>query len=269
MDDLQIMALDQNDITTWNFESIKANLKSALSVYQNTVYTDETIKSAKDDKATLARAKKLVEDRRKAYKEQCLAPYTAIEPRIKELVTMIEDQRLLIDGVVKDYTDRQKQEKEKEVRAYYDRKAAPLGDLSSKLFEKLLDPKWLNASTKRAKYEEEVQLSINNAARDIQFIRAMDSPFVDTLLETYVRTLSMEEVQRQAEELKKAHEKAGFSEQPTATFHTTEAVPVGSSPEADKEKGTILRVYASQNQLGQIMDFMKAIGVQFDVQQDV
>ena len=37
----------------------------------------------------------------------------------------------------------------------------------------------------------------------------------------------------------------------------------------DKEKGTILRVYASQNQLGQIMDFMKAIGVQFDVQQDV
>lgn len=269
MNDLQIIALEQNDITTWDFDRIKANLESALSVYQNTVYTDETIKSAKDDKATLAKAKKLVEDRRKAYKEQCLAPYTAIEPRIKELVTMIEDQRLLIDGVVKDYTDRQKQEKEKEVRAYYDRKAAPLGDLSSKLFEKLLDPKWLNASTKRAKYEEEVQLAINNAARDILSIRAMDSPFVDTLLETYVRTLSMEEVQRQSEELQKAHEKAGFSEQPVAASHTTEPVAAVNAPAANKEKGTLLRVYATQNQLSQIMDFMKAIGVQFDVQQDV
>lgn len=269
MNDLQIVALGKSDITTWDFERIKKNLESALSVYQNTVYTDETIKSAKEDKATLAKAKKLVEDRRKAYKEQCLAPYTAIEPQIKELVTMIEDQRLLIDGVVKDYTDRQKQEKEKEVRAYYDRKAAPLGDLSSKLFQKLLDPKWLNASTKRAKYQEEVQLAINNAAHDILSIRSMDSPFVDTLLETYVRTLSMEEVQKQAEELQKAHEKAGFSDQPAATLHTTEPVPVVSAPEANKENGTLLRVYASQNQLGQIMDFMKAIGVQFDVMQDI
>ena len=269
MNDLQIIALEQNDITTWDFERIKANLESALSVYRNTVYTDETIKSAKDDKATLAKAKKLVEDRRKAYKEQCLAPYTAIEPRIRELVTMIEDQRLLIDGVVKDYTERQKQEKEKEVRAYYNRKAAPLGDLSFKLFEKLLDPKWLNASTKRAKYEEEVQLAINNAARDILSIRAMDSPFVDTLLETYVRTLSMEEVQRQSEELQKAHEKAGFSERPVAASHTTEPAAAANMPAADIEKGTLLRVYASQNQLGQIMDFMNAIGVQFDVQQDI
>ena len=70
MNDLQIVALEQMDITTWDFERIKANLESALTVYQNTVYTDETIKSAKDDKATLAKAKKLVEDRRKAYKEQ-------------------------------------------------------------------------------------------------------------------------------------------------------------------------------------------------------
>ena len=108
MNELQIVALEQNDITTWNFEQIKDNLESALAVYENTVYTDETIKSAKDDKATLAKAKKLIEDRRKAYKEQCLAPYTAIAPKIKELVFMIEEQRLLIDDVVKDYTDRQR-----------------------------------------------------------------------------------------------------------------------------------------------------------------
>ena len=58
MNDLQIAALERTDIATWDFERIKANLGSALAVYKNTVYTDETIKSAKDDKATLAKAKK-------------------------------------------------------------------------------------------------------------------------------------------------------------------------------------------------------------------
>ena len=269
MNDLQIVALEQNDITTWDFASIKANLEAALSVYKNSVYTDETIKTAKDDKATLAKAKKLVEDRRKAFKEQCLAPYAEIEPQIKELVAMIEDQRLMIDGVVKEYTDRQKTEKEKEIRAYYDRKAVPLGDLASKLFEKLLDPKWLNASTKRLKYEEEVQLAINSAAQDIQSIRAMGSPFVDTLLETYVRTLSLEEVKKQAEELQEAYDKAGFSNKPEAAVQTINQESVMNTLAVDMEKGTLLQVYASQNQLGQIMDFMNAIGVRFEVLQDV
>ena len=269
MNELQIMTLDERDITSWDFDHIKADLETALSEYKSIVYTDESIKSSKNDKATLAKAKKLVEDRRKAFKEQCLAPYTAIEPKIKELVTMIEDQRLMIDEVVKDYTERQKQEKEKEIREYYDRKSSELGSLADALFGKLLDPKWLNASTKRVKYEEEVQLAINNALRDVQTIRDMNSPFVDTLLDTYAHTMSLEEVQRKNEELQEAHKKAGFSEQPEAETAAPKVQPVLDIPAANMETGTLLRVFANQNQLCQIMDFMKAIGVRFDVQQDV
>ena len=36
------------------------------------VYTDESIKSAKDDKAALAKVKKMIEDQRKAYKAKSL-----------------------------------------------------------------------------------------------------------------------------------------------------------------------------------------------------
>ena len=45
MNDLQIVALEQMDITTWDFERIKANLESALTVYQNTVYTDDSLRT--------------------------------------------------------------------------------------------------------------------------------------------------------------------------------------------------------------------------------
>ena len=112
MNELQIVNLEQTDITTWNFAGLKEELSRALSVYKTTVYTDETIKMAKDDKAKLAKAKKIVEDQRKAYKAKCLAPYEALEPQIKEIVGMIEEQRVAIDDVVKDFTERQKAEKE-------------------------------------------------------------------------------------------------------------------------------------------------------------
>ena len=68
------------------------------------------------------KAKKVIEDCRKAYKAQCLAPYEALEPQVKELVSMIEEQRLLIDETVKEYENRQKQEKEVAVKTYYDKK---------------------------------------------------------------------------------------------------------------------------------------------------
>lgn len=265
MNELQIIDLEQTDITTWNFAGLKEELSRALSVYKTTVYTDETIKMAKEDKAKLAKAKKIVEDQRKAYKAKCLAPYEVLEPQIKEIVGMIEEQRVAIDDVVKDFTERQKAEKEEIVRKYYEKKAFVLGDLATPLFEKILDPKWLNASTSKAKVEEAVQIAINNALTDIDAIKSMESPFVDTLLEKYVATLSLDEAKAKHFELVEAATKAGLNQQQAeVTFQTakTEDKPVV----ANAEEGTVLKVYASQYQLNQITDFMKAIGVTYEVQ---
>ena len=59
MNDLQIVNLEQTDITAWDFARIKEELAQTLSQYQSIVYTDDTIKSAKNDKATLAKAKNI------------------------------------------------------------------------------------------------------------------------------------------------------------------------------------------------------------------
>ena len=91
MEELQLVSLEQTEITAWNFAALKEELARALSVYKTTVYTDDTIKLAKDDKAKLAKAKKIVEDQRKAFKAKCMEPYDAIEPQVKELVAMIEN----------------------------------------------------------------------------------------------------------------------------------------------------------------------------------
>ena len=268
MNDLQIVRLENTDITGWDFAMLKAELQSRLDSYAGLVYTDETIKSAKTDRTTLNKVKKAIEDARKAYKARCLAPYEALEPQIKELVEMVEKQRLLIDETVKDYETRQKEAKEIEVRKYYDRKAVVLGAYADALYSKLLDKKWINATTARAKYEEGIMVAINGAVADMEAIRGAETPLVETLLDVYVETLSMEKVKEKQEELEVAAKKASLTtvEEAVEAIGTSVQAPViASQVIADTEAGTVMRVYATQNQINQISDFMKAIGVRYEL----
>ena len=263
MEKLQLVNLEQKEITSWDFGALKEELSRALSVYKTATYTDDTIKFAKEDKAKLAKTKKILEDQRKAFKAKCMEPYNALEPEIKDLVSMIEEQRVAIDEVVKDYTERKKAEKEKEIRAYYDKKAHVLGDLAAPLYEKILNPKWLNASS-RKKYQEEMQTKINEVSHDIQTLMAQESPFEETVIEKYVATLSVEEAKAKQEELMLAASKAGLCQ-------SKENSPVVPETQKeiiiDSEDGILVKMYGSKNQITQMMDFAKAIGVKIVIQQ--
>ncbi len=261
MDELQIMNLEGSEINTWDFPIIKAELQHRLDLYSGLVYTDDTIKDAKSDRATLNKVKKAINDAEKAYKMKCLAPYEALRPQIKELVDLVEEQRILIDSTVKDYENRQKEAKEQEVRRYYDRKAVVLGEYAGLLYDKLFDKKWTNASTGKSKYEEAIQIAISKAATDIEEIKALNSPFIDTLLETYIATLSVDKVKEKDVQLTEAAQKAGLTNQPAEV-----PVKVVTSPINDEtEQSVTMKIYANQNQLDQITDFMKAIGVHYDM----
>lgn len=268
MNELQIANLENTEITTWDFPMIKAELQRRLDTYASIVYTDESIKDAKNDRATLNKVKKAIDDARKAYKAKCLAPYEALEPQIKELLDLVEGQKNLIDGTVKDFEERQREAKEQEVKKYYDRKAVSLVGYADALYPKLFDKKWVNASKTKAKYEEEVQAAINGAAADIKAIQALNSPFVDTLFEVYVDTLSMDQVQAKQKELEEAARKASL----TTVEAAAAAVGVQTPAQAEKpqnsanaEDGVAMKIYASQGQMNQIMDFMKAIGVRYEL----
>lgn len=263
MEELQVMQLENTEIASWDFEKIKGQIQDRLDVYKNIVYTDDNIKSAKEDRSTLNKAKKVIEDYRKEYKAKCMAPYETLEPKIKELVEMIEKQRMLIDDRVKDFEKKQKEEKELEVKKYYNRKAFVLGTLAEPLYNKLLDAKWLNASTSKVKYEEEVQLAINSALNDINIIKNMNSPYVDTLLEKYIETLSMEVVKAKLDELEIAACKAGMTQQEKSqvVISNEEKTEI----KANETEGVNVKIYANTTQMRQICDFMKAIGVNYEM----
>lgn len=261
MDNLQLTALDNTGITGWDFDGLKAELGRRLQAYEVIACTDENIKLVKGDRAELNKAKKVIEDARRAYKAKCLEPYDALEQRIKELTDMIEQQRLAIDAAVKRYEDLQKEEKEREIRRYYDRKASVLGEYADALWEKLFDPKWANASTTRSKYEEAVIVAVNGAKRDMDAIRAMASPFTKALLEEYVRTLSIEAAQAKLDEITRTNLSAGID----MSVPSPTEPPRAPQEAEDAADGIMLKIHASTRQLEQLCDFMTAIGVQYEV----
>lgn len=268
MNELQIANFEQTEITTWDFPMIKAELQRRLDTYKNIIYTDESIKDAKNDRATLNKVKKAIDDARKAYKAKCLAPYEALEPQVKELLDLVEGQKNLIEGTIKDFEDRQKEAKEQEIKKYYDRKAFLLGEYADALYPKLFYKTWLNASTTTAKYEEEVQSAINGAVLDINAIKALNSPFVDTLIDVYVDTVSMEQVQAKHKELEDAARKASLTTVGTASAAVGTQIPAPiekSQISANAEDGVAIKIYSNQSQMNQIMDFMKAIGVRYEL----
>lgn len=261
MEELQLMSLEITEITSWDFEAVKEDLVRALSVYKSTIYTDDTIKIAKDDKSQLAKAEKMIDGQRKAFKAKCMEPYNTIEPQVKELLAIIEEQKSAIDEVVKDYDNRKKSEKETEIRTYYDKKAQVLGDLASSLFDKILDKKWLTASSGK-KYKEEIQIKINDVLEDINVLKGLNSPFINTVLEKYVATLSVDEAMAKHEELAVAASKAGLGLDGNKQISTT----LVNNGKVDSEEGTFVRLCGSEKLIAQVLDFAKAIGITVEIQ---
>jgi hypothetical protein len=73
--------------------------------------------------------------------------------------------------------------------------------------------------------------------------------------------MSLDAVKSQNEEFLAATEKAGLNQ------NAQDIAPVDKQEKkTDADEGVNVKIYASQSQLNQIFDFMKAIGVTYEVQ---
>lgn len=182
-DDQFIKAID------FNFDELKAEITTALEKYQGLVYSDESIKDAKTDRALLNKFKEALESKRKDVKKQCLAPYEAFEKKIKELTALVDEPILAIDGQVKGYEQAKKDEKKAEITDYYE---AHIGDLAPLLpLTKIFDDRWLNATAKIAAVQGEIDAFITRTTADLQTISDLKSEFEIQIKDVYLRTLNL------------------------------------------------------------------------------
>lgn len=262
MENLELYNLKDTEVSALDFEGMKTYLENALVSYRNNVYTKENLAAAKEDKAELNKVKKMIEDKRKEYKAKCLAPYEAVEYKFKELVDIIEDQRIKIDAAVKEIDAKSKLDRESALRKYYDSKSASLGNYADRMYKRIFADRWFKESYSMKKCEEEIIVSISASVNDLEKFKQLRSPFLDEIIEFYLNGGSFEACIAKNEELAKAAEKAGAvvngGASKTVVVHEIE-------DKANSADGITVRIKGSKLQLEQVFDFMKIMGVDFEV----
>ena len=100
--ELKIQPYKQPNAIVFNFDELKTAIETKASEYASLVYTDEQIKTAKNDRANLNKLKKALNDERLKQEREYMKPFDVFKAQVKELVTIIDKPCNLIDTQIKE-----------------------------------------------------------------------------------------------------------------------------------------------------------------------
>lgn len=201
---LVISPLQKMEAIKFNYEELKGGLTASLEKYKNLVYTPDTIKEAKDDRATLNALKKSLNDEKIKIKKEFEVPYKDFEDKIKELIELVDKPASEIDKQVKLFEEQEKAKKRETINTIYSENIGAYADLIP--LEKLYDPRWENKTYKETDIKKEIQDAVKKADSDLKVIANLKSDFEFQIKDVYFKTLDLGqaliEEQRLAEQKK-------------------------------------------------------------------
>lgn len=171
---------------TFNYEELKTAIAEKAELYAHVVYTDDTIKEAKADKATLNKLKKTLNDERIRREKEYMKPFNEFKSQVNEIIAIIDKPVQLIDSQIKDYQDRQKTEKSNEIEKLIRAYAFP----PELRLELIWNPKWLNASFSMNQVKAEVEQKLEEINSDLAMIDKLEK-FSFEAREIYFESLNL------------------------------------------------------------------------------
>ena len=141
-------------VTITNYEELKKELIEKTNLYKSIVYTEETIKDAKTDRANLNKLEKAINDEKIRVKNQFLKPYEDFETKCKELMAMVKDASTNIDNQIKTFESKQDEEKVEKIGKIFDEYVGEYKDLVE--FGTIFNDRWLNKTFTLKKVEEDI-----------------------------------------------------------------------------------------------------------------
>lgn len=148
---------------SFNYEELKAELTEKVAFYETLVYTDDQVKDAKADRATLNKLKKTLNDERIRREKEYMQPFNEFKAQVNEIIGIIDKPIAVIDKQVKEFEDQKKANKQKDIEELF----ASIGFQSFVTLDKIQDPKWLNASVSMKSIEEQMRARMYQIGDDV------------------------------------------------------------------------------------------------------
>ena len=219
---------------TWNYEELKTELAEKVQKYETMVYTEDQVKDAKADVASLRKLKKALNDERIRREKEYMKPFNVFKDQVNEIISIIDKPVQLIDSQLVEYEEERKRKKKADIEAFWNETEHPEWVTMTKVFEDA----WLNASYSEAKIKKEIDTKIGLINTDADTISRLPE-FSFEAMETYKDTLDLnraiQEGQRLSEIQKRKAEAEAEEKEKQRKFEEEEAEGVMKDIEADSE----------------------------------
>lgn len=195
------MELRVNEVTipekiSFNYEELKAELTEKVAFYETLVYTDDQVKDAKADRATLNKLKKTLNDERIRREKEYMQPFDKFKAQVNEIIGIIDKPIAVIDKQVKEFEDQKKANKQNAIEELF----ATIGFQNFVTLEKIWDPKWLNASVSMKSIEEQMRSRMYQIGDDVLTLHNLPE-FGFEALEIYKQTLDINKAIKEAQRM--------------------------------------------------------------------
>ena len=184
------------DKLTFNYEELKCELQEKVSHYETLVYTDDQIKEAKADRASLNKLKAALNDERIRREKEYMIPFNDFKTKVNEIIGIIDKPISVIDRQVKEYEDKKKAEKLESVKKLWEETEKPEG----LTFDKVFDEKMLNASYNMAHVKQKFADDIKRFERDLETLANLPE-FGFEATEVYKTTLDINKAISEAQNM--------------------------------------------------------------------
>lgn len=169
----------------WNFEELKAEISAVAQDYAASVYMDDTIKNAKADRAKLNKFVDALNAKRTEIRKQLLKPDEQFGREVKELTGIVQEAIESIDGQIKDYERRQREEKTAKIREFYEAHIHDIGEYLP--FERVMKPEYANASTTMKSIRQEILDQIQKVDEGLAILNEVDSPYAGDMKKVFLQ----------------------------------------------------------------------------------
>jgi len=248
----------------FNFEELKKWLAAKVQHYNTLVYTEETIKVARQDRAALNKFKEALEDKRKEIKKMCLQPYEAFEKKMKQLTALVDKPIQAIDGQIKSYENAKKAEKKSQIQAYYDEKIGDLKNLLS--FDRIFEERWLNVNVSMKEICAAIDESIRRVSDGLAAIDSLDTEFKLQVKDVFLRTFDLTAALQEKARLEQQKAMLAEYDARSSTDTSLEARRLlydTASLARERIYQVDFRVWATEPQLRALKQFLKSNGIKY------
>lgn len=185
--ELKIKEITIPEAIQFNYEELKQELTEKVGLYETMVYTDDQIKEAKADKASLNKLKKALNDERIRREREYMQPFNDFKQKINEIISIIDKPVAVIDKQVKAFDEKKKLEKLKSIKELFE----SMSDKPEWLkLEQIFSDRWLLASVSMRQIQDGMEGWFNEIKQSLDTLSNL-ADFAFEATEVYKSTLDI------------------------------------------------------------------------------